>query len=153
MWIRRISIALVIATASVAKAQEWDDYQPATGPGLGGHRNDGVALMLGLASGALGVVNLVPQPSREGARTLAGIAAVVGVGSAVAGEMMRSNGSARPGFATVATGFGVLTAAIGTTRLFQPARSPAQRIDVSPTIDLPRAEAAPSVGFSARVRF
>ena len=153
MWLRRISLVLLIVASSAARAQEWDDYVPSTGPGLGGHRNDGVALMFGFASGILGVVSLVPQPTNEGARTLAGFAVVVGAGSAVAGEIMRQNGSAKPGFTAMATGFGVLTAAIGTTKLFRPARSAMKEIDISPTINDARSDIGSSVGFSAKIRF
>jgi hypothetical protein len=144
---------LLIVASSAAKAQGWDDYEPRTGPGLGGHRNDGIALMFGAVSGTLGLATLVRQPTNEGGRTLAGFAAVVGLGSAVAGEMMRQNRSARPGFTAVATGFGVLTAAIGTTKLFRPARSGMKEIEISPTIDGARSDAGPKVGFSGTIRF
>ena len=153
MWLRRISVVLLIVGSSAAKAQGWDDYDPATGPGLGGNRNDGIALMFGVVSGALGFATLVRQPTNEGARTLAGFAAVVGVGSAIAGEMMRQNRSAKPGFTAVATGFGVLTATIGATRLFKPARSPMKDLDLSPTLDSGQSGVGPNVGFNARIRF
>ena len=153
MRLRRISLLLLIVASSAAKAQGWDDYEPATGPGLGGHRNDGIALMFGVVSGTMGLATLVRQPTTEGARTLAGFAAAVGVGSAVAGEIMRQNRSAKPGYTAVATGFGVLTAAIGTTKLFRPARSAMKEIGIVPTIDRARSDAGPNVGFSGTIRF
>lgn len=150
MQLFRIACMLVLAAALPARAQFPDDWEPRTGPGLGGHRNDGVAVMLGVTSLSLGVATLFQPPAGEDARLIAGVGVAVGLGSAIAGELMRQNDSARPSLARMASGLGIATATIGTVKLFKPPSRRAKSIELAPTVTEP---SNPHVGIAARIKF
>jgi hypothetical protein len=143
MTIRRFSVVLLFVAVSAARGQS--DPELSLGPGLGGHRNDGLALMLSGASGLIGLATFLPQ--QGGVRTLAGLALVTGVATAAGGELMRENDSARRGFANLAIGFGAACTTIGSLKLFNPARPGRVRFELSPLL-APR-----QAGLSTQIRF
>ena len=153
MSLGRFTSVLLLFAVATAKGQAGYEPEPSLGPGLGGHRNDGIAIALIASSAAIGVANVVPQPVDGGARSLAVFGAFVGVASAVTGELLRRNDSARPSLAITATGFGIVTTTISAARLLKRGSSPATNLELAPSITLPSWQPTANVGFTARVRF
>ena len=148
MGVRNSIVCVLLLAASMARAQVGYEPEPSLGPGLGGHRNDGIAIVLIGSSVAVGIANAVPQ--REGARSLAVFGLSVGVVSAITGELLRQDDSARPALTWMATGFGVASAALGVRKLVKLPRSSGKSLELTPRISV---QSAPSVGVFGRVSF
>ena len=151
MPIRLICAMLLVASTAAAQAP-WEDWEPRPGSlPRSGHENDIIAIGLGLTSTALVTANLTTKG--EGARALAGFAAVIGAVSAGAGAHMQHTRTAHATLTWSAIGLGLASATTGTVKLIRGRSGRDSAIELSPAMAPPSPESVGTVGFRATLRF